>query len=713
MSCDSVRSEVLESTPRTAAMAEAGEELAREAMEGIVGLSSATLVLEGEGVPLTKSPMPSPMPTRPPPSATALPDPVPKPLARPATRLAEGSPEGSQAPKARCLETDLKKAKLQALKEAFNQEMEAIQRNDRSVEWTVTYEAVQKKVMEMNQKAKNEIGEDSDQEWKNNIAAMLAEVLREDNKYLQANYQAYVNYKKEEERRRTEKDLKNVVPETAQGNTWSNARASNWKGDSWVDYKKGSEAGAKTEEEEPEGGNDGGKSAGKGKNKGLQEKLRRISEYNLSDDVNHGGDRKVMWEAWSEGTSRIEESKDTEDLGTGYKRKFLAPETVVDVKNFVSDPNLVPADQVTRLTASAIGDLRERMTETQSYVRNVAATAEKASAASLVGKIRFHGFEFGYPAIRNREAIIKEVAVNCGLLPRDIKDVQETDRYGNLHKTVVATFRNESRCDAFCSRFYRDYSKNGMQVWDPIEYEDKKGRGEDVNSMQPWTIWISKVQTEEAEHQEKLFKAVCSVVHAWTNEKEIEKVWGNQIIGVSGTPVIKINYDEVLGRAVIHARSDWYPALQVELPEAVMQKCGTRRDQALFHQARQDNNEEGMKELCAIVAGTLPWMVTVANDGDSLSNEEPVEALRRRTDFDNKAAAAKGAMKGSKKKGGNDGGDDGDEEAQGKGKSRGKGKNRGKGGKGKSDHRDYDSHGYDSWNTSEAARNADAEADKK
>lgn len=143
----------------------------------------------------------------------------------------------------------------------------------------------------------------------------------------------------------------------------------------------------------------------------------------------------------------------------------------------------------------------------------------------------------------------------------------------------------------------------------------------------------------------------------------------------------KVNYHESLGRAIIHTRSDWYVTLQVELSEAILMECGNRRDLALFNEAKEANDEGRMKELCAAVVGRLPWLDTVAAGGEKISAEDPVDALRRRTESDNCPAVAKGSMKGGKQ---------GDGESQGKGKGKGKGRIKGKEDEGEGGERNHD-----------------------
>ena len=60
-------------------------------------------------------------------------------------------------------------------------------------------------------------------------------------------------------------------------------------------------------------------------------------------------------------------------------------------------------------------------------------------------KLRAAGFERDYPDPAARWRIVTELVADLGHEPRDVQDVEETDKFANLRRSVVVSFRNVFR----------------------------------------------------------------------------------------------------------------------------------------------------------------------------------------------------------------------------------------------------------------------------
>ena len=171
------------------------------------------------------------------------------------------------------------------------------------------------------------------------------------------------------------------------------------------------------------------------------------------------------------------------------------------------------------------------------------------------------------------------------------------------------------------------------------------------------------------ELKQKVFKAACAQIHGYCDARDIEKLWKVGLINVEGDAVVLISYEEVVGRCIIKVREDHYANFHADFAQALLQKAGSRRDQALYQAALDKGDHDKAQAILQRMAEGLPWIVTICRM-NSLGGT-PLDFLKAKTAEDTEVQAMKGQMKG-KSKGKDD--DDGDHEA---------GNDKGKGGKGR------------------------------
>lgn len=432
-----------------------------------------------------------------------------------------------------------------------------------------------------------------------------------------------------------------------------------WQQSNWSNYNWG-------------GTQKGKKGGGKGAKGKLQEKLARIDAYQQSSDATNPADRKQMWSAWCKDVYKIEEAVSCTTLGGGPQRQIWSENEVAQIEATVNE-------------GTALGRTLLNMRETLAEVRHQsgyqAIASEKSQTAAMNAQVRIHGFSFGAPATNYRWALVQQLVLDCGLETRDVKDVQAEDKFGNLHKSCLVEFRNGARAQAFIGAMFAWYPQ-GKEVFDPIELDaaaDHEARAQ----IEGWNLWVTKVQPEETDLGEKLFKAALSSVFEWTAQSSVEKVWADNVIAEDGIPIAVLDFEEVPGRVLVKVEASWETTFSCELMENFFFKAAPRREIALMNRANADLENAGDNtpyvEILNRFAASLPWLVTIVKYTEL--GPEPLQSLRRKTEEDNVVAASEGAKGKANGKSEEDEDDQEDKGAAGPGKNggKGKGKNKSKG----------------------------------
>jgi len=450
------------------------------------------------------------------------------------------------------------------------------------------------------------------------------------------------------------------------------------------------------------------KGRGKGKSK-VEEKIARIEAYTCTEDVWDTGDRKQMFEAWAAESTPASEAVEITELGapSGLKKVTAAENEWAQnfLKASAADVAKYHESTFRNTTQVILNQMNNTIEETQHLLRHTAMATVENERQLRSDQVRIHGFSFGSPPIENRVAIVKSLAEQLGMEKRDVQDVQEEDRWVQLHKTAIIKFRNQARAESFTSRMFSGYPK-GAEVYDPIE-EAQLGPND---QQEPWVMWMTKMEPSVEEMKQKVFKACCAQIHTYCPAEEVEKLWKVGLINVEGDAVVLISYQETTGRCLIKVREDHYTNFHSDFSQVLLQKIGTRREQAMHQIALDNGNHEKVNAVLNQLAERLPWKITICKMNSM--GGEPIDYLRAKTAEDTEIQVAKGQLKGRGK--GKDWDDEAEEEGVEKGQSkggRGKGKGKKSKGRGKSKGNDKGEEQDDS--VTEAAAAGTAGADKK
>lgn len=439
--------------------------------------------------------------------------------------------------------------------------------------------------------------------------------------------------------------------ETDKSDGW---QQSNWYNSNWNEHQRGKKGG------------------GKGSKGKLQEKLARIEAYQQSSEVTNPADRKQMWSAWCKDVYKIDQAVSCTTLGGGPQRQIRSVDEAAQIEATINEGTAL---------GITLSNLRETLAEVKHQSGYQAKANEKSQTAALNAQVRIHGFAFGIPARDNRWALVQQLVLDCGLETRDVKDVQAEDKFGNLHKSCLVEFRNGARAQAFIGAMFAWYPQ-GKEVFDPIELAaapDHEARAQ----IEGWNLWVTKVQPETTDLEEKLFKAALSSVFEWTAQDSVEKVWTDNVIAEDGIPIAVLDFTEVPGRVLVKVEASWETTFSCELLENFFFKAAPRREIALMNRAKADLENAGDNtqyvEILNRFAASLPWWVTIAKYTEL--GPEPLQSLRRKTEEDNVVAASKGAKGKAKGKSEEDEAEQDEKGAAGSGKhgGKGKGKNKSKG----------------------------------
>jgi len=176
-----------------------------------------------------------------------------------------------------------------------------------------------------------------------------------------------------------------------------------------------------------------------------------------------------------------------------------------------------------------------------------------------------------------------------------------------------------------------------------------------------------------------VYKAACAPIHSYCDSSDIEKLWKIGLTHVEGDAVVLINYEEAVGRCLIKVREDHFANFHADFASILLQKAGSRREQALYQTGKDKNDLDKASKILQRMADGLPWIVTICKMNGL--EGEPLEALRPKPEEDTEVQAMKGRMKGRGK--GKDAAEEGtDDNDNGKSKG-GKGKRKKGGGRGK------------------------------
>jgi len=140
------------------------------------------------------------------------------------------------------------------------------------------------------------------------------------------------------------------------------------------------------------------------------------------------------------------------------------------------------------------------------------------------------------------------------------------------------------------------------------------------------------------------------LVYEWANEKSIGKDWTNYVITDDAVPIVSIGFRVCPGRALVKLAQSWFATFQCDLLQCVLYKCASKRDLALFQHAldaaNQDSHAYECKNILEKFAATLPWIITIVKYGEI--GKDPIEAVKAKTELDNKVAEGKGSRNKAK-----------------------------------------------------------------
>jgi len=242
-------------------------------------------------------------------------------------------------------------------------------------------------------------------------------------------------------------------------------------------------------------GQDQGKGRGKGKSK-VAEKLARIETYTNSEDVWHTTDRKQMYEAWALNSYPVSRATEVPELGGPTGIKKVTSQEVEWSKSYLNadehDVTKLHEHTVRVSTQVALNQLSTTLFETQHLLKHTVEANAETEKKLLSDQVRIHGFSYGSPSMESRLADVKKIATEVGMEARDVQDVQEEDKWGNLHKTAVIKFRNPAKAESFTSRMFTNHSK-GIEIYDPVEAKQALDHFQQ-QQMEPWIMWMTKIE---------------------------------------------------------------------------------------------------------------------------------------------------------------------------------------------------------------------------
>lgn len=109
--------------------------------------------------------------------------------------------------------------------------------------------------------------------------------------------------------------------------------------------------------------------------------------------------------------------------------------------------------------------------------------------------------------------------------------------------------------------------------------------------------------------------------------------------------MVLISYDEVVGRCLIKVREDHYSNFHADFAQVLLQKVGSRREQALHQSAMDKGNVDKANAILQKMADGLPWTVTICKMGGL--GGEPLDFLKAKTEEDTGGPGDEGTDEGT------------------------------------------------------------------